>query len=63
MPVIELTKRLALLAKEAGLDGVVAGGSEIEMIRETCGRDFLIITPGVRVEDRKDDQKRTITPQ
>jgi orotidine-5'-phosphate decarboxylase len=63
IPVIELTKRLALLAKEAGLDGVVAGGSEIEMIRETCGSDFLIITPGVRVEDRKDDQKRTITPQ
>ncbi len=63
IPVIELTKRLALLAKEAGLDGVVAGGSEIEMIREICGRDFLIITPGVRIEDKKDDQKRTITPK
>ncbi len=63
IPVIELTKKLALLAKEAGLDGVVAGGSEIEMIRETCGRDFLIITPGVRIEDKKDDQKRTITPK
>lgn len=63
IPVIELTKKLALLAKEAGLDGVVAGGSEIEMIREACGRDFLIITPGVRVEDKKDDQKRTITPK
>lgn len=63
IPVIELTKRLALLAREAGLDGVVAGGSEIEMIRELCGKDFLIITPGVRLEDKKDDQKRTITPQ
>lgn len=63
LPVIELTKRLALLARDAGLDGVVAGGSEIEMIREICGRDFLIITPGVRLEDKKDDQKRTITPQ
>ena len=63
IPVIELTKRLALLAREAGLDGVVAGGSEIEMIREICGRDFLIVTPGVRLEDKKDDQKRTITPQ
>ncbi|MEN6617374.1 MAG: orotidine-5'-phosphate decarboxylase [Syntrophorhabdus sp.] len=63
IPVIELTRRLASLAKEAGLDGVVAGGSEIEMIREICGRDFLIVTPGVRIEEeKKDDQKRTITP-
>ncbi|MBP1748337.1 MAG: orotidine 5-phosphate decarboxylase [Deltaproteobacteria bacterium] len=62
IPVIELTRKLAMLAKEAGLDGVVAGGSEIEMIREICGKDFLIITPGVRLEEKKDDQKRTITP-
>lgn len=63
IPVIELTRRLASLAKEAGLDGVVAGGSEIEMIREICGHEFLIVTPGVRIEEeKKDDQKRTITP-
>lgn len=62
IPVIELTRRLATLAKEAGLDGVVAGGSEIEMIREICGKDFLIITPGVRLEEKRDDQKRTVTP-
>ena len=58
----DLTKRLALLAKEAGMDGVVAGGSEIEMIRELCGKDFIIVTPGVRIEQAKDDQKRTIGP-
>ncbi|HVN97935.1 MAG TPA: orotidine-5'-phosphate decarboxylase [Syntrophorhabdaceae bacterium] len=63
MPVIELTKRLTLLVKEAGLDGVVAGGGEIEMIRETCGKDFIIVTPGVRIDGKKDDQKRTITPK
>lgn len=63
IPVIELTKRLALLTKEAGLDGVVAGGSEIAMIRELCGPDFLIITPGVRIDENKGDQKRTITPR
>jgi len=57
-----LTKNLALLAKEAGMDGVVAGGSEIELIRELCGKDFVIVTPGVRIEERKDDQKRTIGP-
>jgi orotidine-5'-phosphate decarboxylase len=63
IPVLELTKKLALLTKEAGLDGVVAGGSEIEMIRELCGKDFVIVTPGVRVDEKKDDQKRTITPK
>jgi orotidine-5'-phosphate decarboxylase len=63
IPVIELTKKLALLTKEAGLDGVVAGGSEIEMIRDLCGKDFVIVTPGVRIDDKKNDQKRTITPQ
>jgi orotidine-5'-phosphate decarboxylase len=57
-----LTKKLALLAKEAGIDGVVAGGSEIELIRELCGKDFVIVTPGVRIEEKKDDQKRTIGP-
>jgi orotidine-5'-phosphate decarboxylase len=57
-----LTKNLTLLAKEAGMDGVVAGGSEIELIRELCGKDFIIVTPGVRVEEKKDDQKRTIGP-
>ena len=59
----QLTKNLALLAKDAGLDGVVAGGSEIEMIRELCGKDFIIVTPGVRLDNKKDDQKRTITPK
>ena len=58
----EFTRRLALLTKEAGLDGVVASGLDIEMIRELCGKDFLIVTPGVRTTDKKDDQKRTIGP-
>lgn len=62
LPVLDLTRNLALLTKDAGLDGVVAGGSEITMIRELCGQDFVIVTPGVRVDDRKDDQRRTITP-
>ncbi len=61
--VSQLTRNLALLAKEAGLDGVVAAGSDIEMIRELCGNEFIIITPGVRIEAKKDDQKRTITPK
>ena len=59
----ELTRRLALLAKEAGLDGVVASGEDIEMIRAACGGSFVIVTPGVRLDEKKDDQRRTITPK
>jgi orotidine-5'-phosphate decarboxylase len=58
----ELTRRLALLTKEAGLDGVVASGQELELIRELCGKEFIIVTPGVRITETKDDQKRTSGP-
>lgn len=58
----EFTRTLALLTKEAGLDGVVASGQEIDLIRELCGKDFLIVTPGVRITETKDDQKRTSGP-
>ena len=54
---------MRVLTKEAGLDGVVAAGTDIEMIRELCGKDFVIVTPGVRIQEKKDDQKRVITPQ
>lgn len=62
-PAAELTKGLALLAKEAGLDGVVASGQDIGTIRQVCGKDFIIVTPGVRIGPEKNDQKRTITPR
>jgi len=63
IPVSQLARNLILLAKEAELDGVVAAGEDIKMIRELCGNDFIIVTPGVRLESKKDDQKRTITPK
>jgi len=57
-------KHLAHLAKEAGLDGVVASPQEISMIKKQCGNDFLVVTPGIRPSwVAPDDQKRTATPK
>jgi orotidine-5'-phosphate decarboxylase len=57
-------RHLSKLALEAGLDGVIASGHEVSMIRKHCGNNFLIITPGIRPSWRPpDDQKRTMTPR
>ena len=55
--------RLALLTKEAGMDGVVASPHEVADIRSACGRRFVIVTPGIRPRDSKrNDQQRVMTP-
>jgi len=55
--------RLAVLAKDAGLDGVVCSPHEIEVIKKECGRDFLVVTPGIRPAwAAAQDQKRIMTP-
>jgi len=58
--------KLAQLAKKAGVDGVVASVQEARAIRKACGREFLIVTPGVRPDEKSaskaDDQARTATP-
>ena len=54
---------LALLAKEAGLDGVVASAQEAQAIRLACGPKFLIVVPGVRPAGAElNDQSRVATP-
>ena len=54
---------LAELAQQAGLDGVVASPLEIELIRQVCGNDFVIVTPGVRPAwASSNDQQRVTTP-
>ena len=56
--------RLAELAHRSGLDGVVCSPLEIASIRQACGEDFLIVTPGVRPANAElGDQKRVLTPQ
>ncbi len=60
--------KLAKLAQKAGVDGVIASVQEAKAIRKVCGRDFLIVTPGVRPKEektatKKDDQARTATPR
>jgi orotidine-5'-phosphate decarboxylase len=56
--------RLARLAQDSGLDGVVASPLEIEGIRSACGPDFLIVTPGVRpAGSASHDQARFATPR
>jgi orotidine-5'-phosphate decarboxylase len=60
--------KLAQLAKKSGVDGVVASVQEAKAIRKACGREFLIVTPGVRPREKdgaaakRDDQARTATP-
>ncbi|MBI1883379.1 MAG: orotidine-5'-phosphate decarboxylase [Chlamydiae bacterium] len=60
----EFVSQLVVLAKESGLDGVVASPQEIDLIRALAGKDFKIVCPGIRMEENaKADQKRTLTPR
>jgi orotidine-5'-phosphate decarboxylase len=55
--------RLAKLAKDNGLDGVVASAQEVAAIKAACGPEFLVVTPGIRLADNAvGDQKRIMTP-
>lgn len=56
--------RLAKLAQDSGLDGVVASALEVPVIKNLCGNTFITVTPGIRGKtDIVHDQVRVITPQ
>lgn len=61
--VTDTVRRLALLAHAAEVDGVVASPQEVPIVRDACGKDFLIVTPGIRPAGaRTGDQARSATP-
>lgn len=61
---MEQVIRLAHLCQRAGLDGVVCSPQEVEVLRTHCGKDFKLITPGIRPEGSEmGDQRRVMTPK
>lgn len=55
---------LAKLAQEAQLDGVVCSAQEAHLLKETCGKEFMLITPGIRpIGSHNSDQQRVMTPK
>jgi orotidine-5'-phosphate decarboxylase len=64
-PLMQHVVELARMAQRAGLDGVVASPLETREIRDTCGPDFAVVTPGIRgaaAGTDKNDQNRTMGP-
>lgn len=65
-PLLAQVEALAALAERAGLDGVVASPLEVARLRQICGADFTLVTPGIRSGSapgaaRRDDQARTLS--
>jgi orotidine-5'-phosphate decarboxylase len=61
----ELVSRRAVMASDAGLDGIVCSGLEVASIKTRCGTNFLCVTPGIRPSWEAvggDDQQRVTTP-
>jgi len=59
----EMVLRLAKMTKECGLDGVVCSAQEAKLLREHCGEEFCLVTPGIRPSHANlDDQSRVMSP-
>jgi len=62
-PIDKVVMHYAENAKKAGLDGVVCSPLEAQKVHNTCGKEFITVTPGVRFADgEKGDQVRVMTP-
>lgn len=60
----EMVLRLATLSRDCGLDGVVCSAQEASLLRQHCGTEFCLVTPGIRpAQASLDDQSRVMTPQ
>jgi orotidine-5'-phosphate decarboxylase len=61
----EMVLSLAATAKRAGMTGVVSSARELRLIKDSLGVDFKVVTPGIRLPDKKakDDQVRVVTPE
>lgn len=63
-PIEDVVMHYAKNTKEAGLDGVVCSPLEVQKVKESCGKEFLTITPGIRFKtDDVGDQVRITTPE
>jgi len=63
-PAADQAQRLALLARASGLDGIVCSPHEVAALRAACGRDFLLVVPGIRPHGAAArDQKRVMGPR
>ncbi len=63
-PLLDQVLALATLARAAGLDGVVASPREVRAVRQACGRDLLVVTPGIRsAGSSTQDQTRAQSPR
>ncbi|OHC90106.1 MAG: orotidine 5'-phosphate decarboxylase [Sideroxydans sp. RIFOXYB12_FULL_59_6] len=60
----QMVSRLAQLTRDSGLDGVVCSAQEAAALRQQCGKDFCLVTPGIRpAHAAANDQSRIMTPQ
>lgn len=63
MSIKELVEKLVNSGYKTGIDGVVCSGEEIENLRKKFPPPFLLIAPGIRISEERNDQKRVITPK